>query len=148
MATFKIEIDPAMPESAQVAPMSLEDIDAGNVLDHHPEQYDIIYHLDGRSFRYYSADILTILNDLHQEWELVRSRTPHLMTLSGYTVLEITFEGESAVFLDPVDGLANEKKRIGDPIWVVAVEEAFHSATEQVLSVIRGIGEALTRQKQ
>lgn len=140
MTVFKIEIDPALPESAHGEPMSLENINAGNVLDQHRENYDVVYHLDDRAFRYYPANILTILNDLHQEWELVRSRTPHLMTLSGYTVLEIVFEGGAAVFLDPLEGSAGEKKRIGDAVWVVAVEEAFRSATEQVLSVVRNAG--------
>lgn len=141
MNNFTIEITPDLPQYISSEPISFDYIniiDARVALADYPKYYEIIYHLAGKSFRYYPASILTILNDLHLEWELVRSRVAHSMTLSGYTVLEVSFEGEAALFADPLkQSPSGASTLIGEPIWVLGVEEAFRAATERVLGVIR-----------
>jgi hypothetical protein len=144
MDKFIIEITPELPKLISDEIISsdyINLIDTKVVLAELSDQYEIIYHLAGNSYRYYPASILTILNDLHIEWELIRSRVPHAMTLSGYTVLAIDFVGEAALFADPLDrSTSGASKRIGEPIWVLSVEEAFRIAIERVLRAIRSAG--------
>ncbi len=136
MTGFSIDINPPLTIGEYSCPITLEGIDAESVLRNHPEEYDIEYMIGGCSFRYYPASILTVLNDLHQEWGLVRDRIPHAMTLSGYTVLEMDFEGEAVLFYDPVKTSGETRQRVGEPTWVIAVEDAFRVATEQALGVV------------
>jgi hypothetical protein len=137
MNNFAIKIEPGLPETPFHGSISLDEIDAKGILSRHPEKYDIIYNVGGQAYRYYPASILTILNDLHQEWELIRSRKSHAMTLSGYTVLNMDIDGEAVMLRDPLSTIGQP---VSDVIWVVAIEEAFREATEKVLGAIHGAG--------
>lgn len=139
MSKFSIEIIPDIPQPEE--PIHFENIDNLSYQDigiSYEEEYEIIYHIGEESFQYYPSGILTILYDLYDEWKLVRSKTPHSMRLSGYTVLEIDFEGEAVIFKDPMEWSRHGvTKKIGEPIWVLAVEEAFRAAIERVIGLIQ-----------
>lgn len=139
MSTFNIKIVPDIPDYEGVIYFDkINDLSYKYINISFETEYEIIYHIAEESFRYYPSDILTILHDLYHEWQLVRTRTPHLMTLSGYTVLEIDFEGEAVIFKDPVEfSVSGVSKLIGEPVWVLAVEEAFREAIERVLGLVQ-----------
>jgi len=139
VSTFIIEFKPELPKiKRKTASLSLGGLDFQRILTVHTQEYDVTYRIDHRLFCYYPASILTVINDLHQEWELARSRTSHLMTLSGHPVLEVEFDGETALFLDPVQLLGfRVRKPIGEPISSSAVEATFEAAFQHVLSVAK-----------
>ncbi len=135
MSEFIIKISPELPEIVTHHEISLDGIDFARVYKQHPEEYDVIYKIDNFSFQYYPTSIATVLNDLHQEWELVRSRTSHEMTLSGYRVLDMLINGDNVIFENPTISSEN-KKQIGESFSILSVEETFRSATERVLNEI------------
>jgi len=139
VSTFTIEFEPELPKvKRKTASLSLDCLDFARILTVHRQEYDVTYRIDNRVFSYYPASIATVINDLHQEWELARSRTSHLMTLSGYPVLEIEFEGETALFLDPAQLLGfRVRKPIGEPVSPIVIEATFQSALQHVLSVAK-----------
>lgn len=100
---FSIEIQPSVPAESEVClPADFSNLDYEAILRQHSEEYDVLYHVDGQIFGYYPSSVVTVLNDLHWEWEQTRDRLSHSMTLSGYTVLTIEFIGDLAFFSDPV----------------------------------------------
>lgn len=146
MGSFTVEIVPPLPavgaDSKRLSYDDLENIrieslDFERIYSHHTEEYDVRYHVGGRVFAYYPSSIVTVLNDLYQEWEFVSSRTPHTMTLCGYTVLEVDFKEEEAIFLDPVAyHRTGTRELISEPVSAAVVEQAFRSAVVGVLRVI------------
>lgn len=139
MSSFTIEFKPELPKiKRKTASLSLDGLDFGRILTLHPQEYDVTYRIDHQVFGYYPASIVTVINDLHEEWKLARSRTSHIMTLSGSPVLEIEFEGETAIFLDPSQLLGfRVRKPVGEPMSALGVEATFEAALQHVLSVAR-----------
>jgi len=134
--SFQIEITPALPRAKSSKAISLDGLDHGTILDKHPEKYDIIYYVAGQRYAYYPSSILTVLNDLYEEWTLIKGRSPHIMTLSGYTVLDMNFVDDSVRFLKPLPGSPVGRVFLCECPYDT-VEQAFRSATEQVLSFVR-----------
>lgn len=111
-------------------------LDFKRITENCPSEFDIRYLLDGRRFSYYPASILTILNDLHLELGLFQKRKPHDITLSGYTILRVSFLGEFAVFTDPVEELHGDMGRaVCGNVIAIDVEESMRNAVQNVWSV-------------
>lgn len=142
VSTFRIEFEPRLPKAeTKTTSLSLDHLDVGRILTGHTQEYDVRYRIDQKTIGYYPASIITVLNDMYEEWTLARSRTSHTMTLSGYPVLQVEYDGETALFLDLVQFLKyGIRKPIADPISALDVEAAFRSALEHILSVTNYYG--------
>lgn len=104
-------------------------------MNQYHKEHDIIYFVNDRSFRYYPASLVTILNDLYQELESAQNGESHMMTLSGYTVLEIQFRVGKAIFFDPLrHSLEGRNEPLGEFSAAEIVSE-FQSAVNQGLEV-------------
>lgn len=102
MSKFTITFDPPLPRVVAINPPStLENLDVSAIASGYKTEHNVLYNLDEKVFSYYPATILTILNDIHLEWMLIRGKFTHDVTLSGYTVLEAIFEQDGFQFRDP-----------------------------------------------
>jgi hypothetical protein len=138
MSVFRIEFDPPVPPAPRpFAPLSWDKLQYQKIAEAFPQEYDIAYWIDDRQFRYYPASIVTAINDIQLELDLIRERNNHYMTLSGYTVLELRFSDGRARFYDPVGvGKDRKDKPIGTDFDATAIERAFKSAIDSLLFLV------------
>jgi hypothetical protein len=140
MSNFVIEFRPALPPApGSQGDISLKSVQVDKVLNAFPQPYDVWYDINGSRYCYYPTSILTMLNDIHLEWELIRKRESHNMTLVGYTVLEMTFTGETICFFDPVERAQGRGEPIGGEFAADVIEKTFKSALDALWSLIRSI---------
>ncbi|CAN0416653.1 unnamed protein product, partial [Phaeothamnion confervicola] len=137
-STFLIAFEPPiLPAETVPVPESLEGLDWTEILAVHTQYYDVLYRIDGKLFCYYPADVVTVLSDLHFEWQCARKRQSHVVTLSGYTVLDIDFQGETARFYDPLErSLGSERQSIGGEFSAESIEFGFRSASAAVWNLM------------
>lgn len=136
MSEFLITFDPPLPAAAAIDPPSkLGHLDSAAVAAGYATEHDILYSIDGRVFAYYPASILTVLNDVHLEWTLIRERSTHDVTLSGYAVLEAIFEQEGFQFRSP----AWPPDPVGARFDAALLEATFRAAAAEVWGVVRSI---------
>ena len=138
MSEFRIEFDPPVPPAPhRYSKISLDRLQCDQITRAFSQEYDVIYCIDDKQFRYYPASILTVINDIHWEWEFAKRRESHNMTLSGYTVLDLVFTGEKAQFFDPITpSQSSGKNPVGSEISAGATEVAFKSALDTLLYLI------------
>lgn len=136
MNSFSVEIYPNIPDyffsQDSIDNFCIDKININKVMEKNIEEYDLIYKVNGMIFRYYPSSILTLINDLDLEMNLFKERSNHIVTLSGYPVLEIDFDGESVLFIDPIRDGVGERRILGDRFWVFAVEDVIESALNRV----------------
>jgi hypothetical protein len=136
LSEFLITFDPPLPAAAAIDPPSkFDDLDPVAVAAGYATEHDIRYVIDGRVFAYYPASILTVLNDVHLEWTLIRERSTHDITLSGYTVLEAIFERGGFQFRSP----AWPPDPVGERFDPDCLEAKFREAAAEVWGVVRSI---------
>lgn len=136
LSEFLITFDPPLPPAAPLEPpLRFEELDSLAVAAAYTIEHDILYSIDGRIFAYYPASILTVLNDIHLEWTLIRERSTHDVTLSGYTVLEAIFEQGGFQFRSP----AWPPAPVGERFDTVSLEAKFRAATAEVWGLVRSI---------
>lgn len=141
MSCFTIELEPNVPPAPYSPPaISIDEIVPRRIFYEEENTYDVRYKIDGRTFCYYPASLLTVFYDLFNEWELSKSRTSHNMTLSGYTTLELVFTDGQACFYDPVERARDQKtKPVGEPFDPHLVEQTFKAAVEGLWFLIKSI---------
>jgi hypothetical protein len=137
MSSFVIAfVPPLQPKERYAFPPSFSELNVERIQAAYSEEHRIEYIVNGEMFTYYPASILTILNDLDLELELIRSREDHLMTLSGYTVLRSEFHDEMTWIIDQVArGPDGHDKVIGD-FPASELEAQFQNALSVVWGVI------------
>ncbi len=138
MQEFELEIRPRLPKApCSYGEIPLHDLDFKAIADNIPEEYDVTYMIAGRKFSYYPSTITTVLNDLCLELDLCRSRESHLMTLAGYTVLQVEFIDDCLNFLDPVKSARGDPQaQIGGSFKVEAFQAALKAAIDDVWFLI------------
>ena len=138
MSSFTIELRPPVPPAPYPQEnISLSDLNLRELLDNFQQEYDIIYHIGGKTFCYYPASIVTVLNDIDWELQLIKKRESHLVSLSGYTVLELLFDDGKAVFYDPVERAHNSAaKPIDDAFDPINLEKAFKECLDSIWYLI------------
>lgn len=144
MNTFDIRFSPPLrPAEPYPVPGHLADWLSVSFVQHvqaaYPHEHLVQYAVDGEIFAYYPASILTLLNDLDLELALFRRRENHDMTLSGYTVLHVEFQGDLARLFDPT---RCDHHQHGEPLGDFAVadlESKFTSATSALWGLILSI---------
>lgn len=103
MPKLLIEINPLISPApvcfGEISPSQQEWRTIANVTG----EYNLTYSVSGQRFCYYPSSLATLLNDILWEWQLMKDRKAHQMTLSGYTVLEADFDGDDALIYDPLD---------------------------------------------
>lgn len=140
MSSFRITISPPLPyQDVTPSDVLLDDLDYARILLSHTQEYDLTYHVDSFEFRYYPASIITVLNDIHEEWILARQRANHDMTLSGYTVLRIEFEQDNVVFSDPLPNDQVGYKSLNFIFNANVVEEEFLTVLKSIYSFARKV---------
>lgn len=140
MNHFKIMLDPPIPRAPGVYPkISLDMIDLDKTIQAVSQEYNIYYLAAGRYFTYYPASILTIINDIDLEFTLIQKRKSHLMSLSGYTILEMVFTGERVYLFEPFDVLGSEKKPIGAAFEASYIEQAFKVTLDSLWHLIKAV---------
>jgi hypothetical protein len=77
------------------------------------------------------------MGDLYFEWECAKKRLSHLMSLSGYTVLEVVYKSGSAEFFDPADFGINRKPISGLKVDPINLENSFRDAAAAVWELIK-----------
>ena len=139
MSEFQIAFNPPLPAVAAMdPPMRLDDVDVSAVTTGYRIEHDVLYSIGGKVFAYYTASILTVLNDLHLEWCLIRERCTHDVTLAGYTVLEAVFEEGCFQFRSPAWPPAPVCGRFEADY----LERKFRSAVAEVWGLVRSIQNA------
>jgi hypothetical protein len=99
--SFKVEVIPILaPSSLLDKPVDWNQVNSIAIFRSISQEFSVVYRVNDRSYAYYPSHILTTLGDLNTEWELSLSRTSHEMTLSGYTILNVKFQGGDAIFFD------------------------------------------------
>jgi hypothetical protein len=139
MSSFHIEMHPSLPFKREpLGTVDLNGLDWGEILKVIPDEYEIIYYIEGEQFRYYPASIATALNDLLLEWDCIRRRASHRMSLSGYTVLEMAFDEEGVCFFDPIARVRDPGvSPLATPIPIAVVEDIFREVIERVLGLVK-----------
>lgn len=136
MSRFLITFDPPLPLAVTAEPpLDLAGVDVIAVAAGYPHEHNILLSIDGRIFAYHPASILTVLNDIHLEWMLIRQRVSHDVTLSGYTVLEAIFERESVQFRNP----AWPPAMVGNKFDATCLEDVFQAAAARVWGLVQSI---------
>lgn len=136
MSRFLITFDPPLPSAVTAEPsLDLAGVDVATVVAAYPHEHNVLISIDESIFAYCPASILTVLNDIHLEWMLIRERVSHDVTLSGYTVLEAIFEQERVQFHSP----AWPPAAVGDKFDATYLEDMFQAATARVWGVVRSI---------
>lgn len=142
MNGFEVEISPPLPSVPDgKCIMSIQDMDLGKIYESFPQEYFIKYHVNDLTYCYYPSSIVTIINDIFWELDLIKERKTHEMTLSGYCVLEMVFENEQVLFFDPVERTKNAlASSIADPFAIEAVEKQFKMAANSLSHLVRSVG--------
>ena len=142
MSSFRVEISPPLPPaSCEYEGEDIRELLAEDISQLLQVVCDVRYHVSQRLFCYYPSSILTALNDLHLEWDFVRKRASHDMTLSGYPVLTMFFNGERALFYDPVEAARDpDAAPLVGELDGACVEREIKSALDAVWSLIRCAG--------
>lgn len=140
MKPFEIKFDPQIDVNpAKYREGFIEDLDVAAVMASIAGLYNVEYHINGIPYSYYPSSILTVLNDIHLERELMRRRESHHMTLSGYTVLRAEFRGRDIYIFDPV--VYGDHASARPPIATMKaeiVDDAFERALDRLYALISG----------
>lgn len=103
--SFKIVFEPPLELLAAIEPPdTLEGVQVPQELRLREHSYSMSYKIHDRTFSYAPANILTILNDIYLERDLIASLNSHMMRLSGYPVVGILIERNIAQFYEAVRG--------------------------------------------
>lgn len=136
MSEFQITFAPPLPPVVAIdPPMRLDHVDVATITARYRTEHDVLYSIGGMVFAYYPASILTVLNDLHLEWCLIRERGSHDVTLSGYTVLEAVFDKGYFQFRTPAWPSAPVCGRFD----AAYLERKFRGAVSEVWGLVRSI---------
>jgi hypothetical protein len=138
MSTFRIEFDPPVPAPwRSYSEISLDRLPYEQIYRAFIQEYDTIYWIDDVSFRYYPASILTVINDIHSEWELIKRRESHQMTLSGYAVLDLFFTREGVQFRHNVGPVGRRRSQpVGATFGASKIETSFKLALDSLLCLV------------
>jgi hypothetical protein len=136
LSEFLIIFDPPLPPAVIAdRPIVLEDVDIRSVSQRYTQDHDVSFAIDGEIFSYYPSSLLTVLNDIHLEWTLIQKRLSHDLTLSGYTVLEASYEHGRFQFHNP----AWPPAPVGNPIDAVYLECKFRASTAAIWNLVCSI---------
>lgn len=140
MSEFIIRFNPQLGEGTEYVRVPL-DISPTIEMYDTSHLLDIQYEIGTHTFGYYPAAPIVILNDLISELQLVKSRSSHDMTLSGYKILEMDVVGTNVILYDPVATVQNGyRKAIERPLDVTKVEQAFEKAIGAVWRLFDELG--------
>ena len=139
MSQFQVQFDPPLPDAPRTdASIAPDEVDWKKVLAAVPQEFDTRYVIGGALVAYYPTEIVNVFTDLYGEWQMFRAREPHVMCLCGYPVLDVTFQGEQAVFFHSDEfSLGDARKPIAGDYNAADVENAFKAALDRVWSVIQ-----------
>jgi hypothetical protein len=111
---FDVRLEPELPPSSRApAPFDTRLLDALLKLDWGDVEYDLIFEIGGLTYGYYPDEVITVMGSIVREIERFRSREDHTLLIIGYPVLDVRFEGDMAVFLDPTTGGSRRLKLLG-----------------------------------
>ena len=124
MSVFSIRVDPILERPItsfrEISPTPQE----WELLTTLPQEYNIMFYVEGKLYCYYPSSLATALNDLLWEWDRAKSCKSHEVTLSGYTVLDIVFHDKIVDIHDPLD------RRMVDnaSVPLVSIESSFYQS--------------------
>lgn len=97
--SFMVKLEPeVLARSALNEPLDFRNIDLISIRRKIDAKFEIIYNVDDLWFGYYPSHTINVLGDLNSEWLSAIHRESHVMSLSGYPVLEVVYHGEYATF--------------------------------------------------
>lgn len=141
MTKFQIQFDPPLPDAPHtIAPIRPDEVEWRKVLAALPQEFDTHYVVGDALVAYYPTAIMDVFTDLYGEWQMFSAREPHVMCLCGYPVLDVTFQGEQALFFHSDEfSLGDVRKPIPGDYSAAGVETAFKAAVDRVWSVIQAV---------
>jgi hypothetical protein len=141
MTKFQIQFDPPLPDAPQtIAPISPDEVEWRKVVAALSQEFDTHYVIGDALVVYYPTAIMNVFTDLYGEWKMFSAREPHVMCLCGYPVLDVTFQGEQALFFHSDEfSLGDARKPIAGDYNAADVENAFKAALDRVWSVIQAV---------
>ncbi len=138
MREFEIRISPPIPHlDRNVVDVDLSCLDYAEIAANVTRRYNVAYIVNGRVIEYRPTDITTVLNDLHNELELIEGRLSHDMTLCGYAVLEMVIEQSYADIYEAISPPVGERPEpLAARINLPLLETEFRNSLSAVWSFL------------
>lgn len=139
VSQFAVVFHPPLPSVAPYrGSVSLHDVNWGRVAAVISQTYDVEYIVGVARLRYYPASIITVCNDLYEEWNLMKRREDHVLRLSEYPLLDVRFVGDAVDFFYSHEfSLGAARKPISGKYDADSVENVVAGAFQSVWSVIK-----------